>query len=244
MLREVGFGIAGSALGGGVTKAVTALCRKLQKRAFKQLFGGDVYKAYYIVYPAYVPPPNALNKPDPRVQRRVFHAGAQPAVAASSEVRAIAYLSTMIGTVAGPIPDIVSDLDVDERMDVSFVSCGGLTNFKTVDCHDDASNNLVELTVNPMQIKRKSGEVVAPVSGDGGQYDYGVILKIHPFANPRRTWVCCAGLGDWGTSGAAWFLAKRWREIQKRVKSEQFACVTQTQRGSDESTTELELIRE
>jgi len=28
-------------------------------------------------------------------------------------------------------------------------------------------------------------------------------------------WIAVAGLGEWGTSGAAWFLSKNWKKIKK-----------------------------
>ncbi len=37
--------------------------------------------------------------------------------------------------------------------------------------------------------------------------DYGMILKIANTRFPGKFFFVCAGLGDWGTSGASWFLA-------------------------------------
>jgi len=32
---------------------------------------------------------------------------------------------------------------------------------------------------------------------------------------PKRTQICVAGLGEWGTSGGFCFLANKWKEIRK-----------------------------
>jgi hypothetical protein len=37
-------------------------------------------------------------------------------------------------------------------------------------------------------------------------------LKIIPKSFPNRVWIAVAGLGEWGTSGAAWFLSKNWKK--------------------------------
>ena len=48
-------------------------------------------------------------------------------------------------------------------------------------------------------------------------YDYGVILRIHPHQFKNRSWICCAGNGSWGTSGAAFFFSHQYHKIQKSV---------------------------
>ncbi len=44
----------------------------------------------------------------------------------------------------------------------------------------------------------------------------------------------CAGLGDWGTSGAAWYLAANWNDLRSRY-GESFGIVVEVDIGSDES---------
>jgi hypothetical protein len=48
--------------------------------------------------------------------------------------------------------------------------------------------------------------------------DHGFILRITPPEFPTRSWIVCAGLGEWGTSGSSWFLANKWQElVEKKV---------------------------
>ena len=51
-----------------------------------------------------------------------------------------------------------------------------------------------------------------------------------------RTWICCFGIGEWGCCGAAYFLANNWENIQKSVGTKQFAYITRTEGGKDDST--------
>ena len=89
--------------------------------------------------------------------------------------------------------------------------------------------------------------IVSKESGDSivmaeSKVDYAIILKISPFGNPKRTWLCCSGFGEWGTSGAAWWLSHNWKSIYKKAKNRSFACITRTRVGSDDSTRMLHLF--
>ena len=72
--------------------------------------------------------------------------------------------------------------------------------------------------------------------------DYGIVIKLHPQNNQERTWICCSGFGIWGTSGAAYYLAYRWKEILKWAGDKPFGCVIKTKIGSDDSTEIVEAI--
>lgn len=62
-------------------------------------------------------------------------------------------------------------------------------------------------------------------------------MRIHPVPFPDRTWICCAGYGEWGTSGAAWFLANKWRELAKGLGAdESFLALVEVKREQDETT--------
>lgn len=66
---------------------------------------------------------------------------------------------------------------------------------------------------------------------------------ISRFVNPYHTehyLFICAGLGEWGTSGATYFLFDRWRELNKRFKERRnFCIVIEVDVGSDESAKEI-----
>jgi hypothetical protein len=68
-------------------------------------------------------------------------------------------------------------------------------------------------------------------------------LKIHPKQFPGRVWIACAGKGEWGTSGSAWFLANRWKEIVKQLSNtDRFVCVIEVERLKDQSATLVKTI--
>jgi hypothetical protein len=63
--------------------------------------------------------------------------------------------------------------------------------------------------------------------------DFGIVLKIINSRFPGNFFFVCAGLGEWGTSGAAWYLANHWKDLDDF--GEEFGCVVEVEIGSDES---------
>lgn len=64
--------------------------------------------------------------------------------------------------------------------------------------------------------------------------DYGVILKLPNLRFQGHFFFVCAGLGEWGTSGASWYLSNKWRELKKEF-GDTFGVVIEVDIGSDES---------
>ena len=131
-----------------------------------------------------------------------------------------------------------SDIEMDQVMDVSFVSVGGLNNYKSLDVFENKSNVFVQFGRSGIEAKTLNRCIVNII----GTMDFGLILKIHPSHNPKRTWICVAGIGEWGTSGASWWLSRHWQAVQKVAKDKPFACITRTTYGSDDSTSLVHLF--
>jgi len=217
------------------------LIRTFWGRRFKKVFGYDVdvKDNYYFVYPYFIPPGRATEfyKPQPKVSRRCCGATNLTQITAGAEARSLSYFGNVFGKNINIVPRIAVDADLDSEMDLSFISMGGLTNFKTGDLLGDDANVFVTFAENLASfVSKRSGQIIIESES---VYDYAIIVKIHPKNNPQRTWICCAGLGEWGTSGSAWWLAKNWKTLYKRAKDKPFACITRTKVGSDTSTQQL-----
>lgn len=123
------------------------------------------------------------------------------------------------------------DLDRDREEDISFISFGGpLSNWYTYYALRDEGNGLVQFRESGREgcfIDLRDDSIIARV---GRNYDCGLILKFHPRQYPRRTWLVCAGFAEWGTSGAAWYLANNWESMNRRAKADPFAVVIQLDR--------------
>ena len=201
---------------------------------FKQVFGRDAGKEYHVIYNINIVPKGIVfEKPEPKVNRDDYRRTKNLTTINSCAVtRAIGYLVYAFGEKVNKPPIISSDVDTDDRMDISFISIGGVTNLKTCDVLRDNSNQFLDFSKRSI-VHRPSKLPVIEFTGD---VDYGLIIKIKPHSNPKRTWICCAGFGEWGSSGAAWFLARKWKDIRKWAKDKPFAIITKTDINSDEST--------
>lgn len=213
--------------------------KKLKCRAFRQIFGNDL-DDFYMVYPSYESPSpgTAFPKPPSKVPRQRFSTVNLTTINSNASTRSISYLSYAIGNYSPSLPHIRSDIDLDQRMDLSFLSVGGVNNYKSLDVFENRSNIFLQFGRSGIQSKA-SGEYIANIEG---KMDYGLIIKIHPENNPNRTWLCVAGIGEWGTSGASWWLSRHWQKIYKRAKNKSFACITKTIYGSDDSTSLVHLF--
>ena len=129
------------------------------------------------------------------------------------------------------------DYDLAQRLDISFISFGGpKSNYKTDDALSDPANNLIKFVEAGNQGYFEDPETGDRIAKPRSDCDHGLILKFYPAYRPERTWLVCAGFDEPGTSGAAWYLANRWKEIYRDVKKDPFAIVVQVNREQgDES---------
>jgi len=214
-------------------KSIRMLWHWLWTWKFRQIFGKDAGDNYHIIYyQKYVPDRRIVFiGPKPKVKRSLYrHSTNLTTINSCATTRSIGHLVYSFGTKAKTPPAISSDSDTDEKMDISFISIGGLTNLKSCDVLKEAA---CFLNFSGDSIVQGNTKLITATLPDT---DCGFIIKIHPSSNPKRTWLCCAGVGEWGTSGAAWFLAMKWKEIYKWTKDKSFAIITKTAIGSDEST--------
>lgn len=131
------------------------------------------------------------------------------------ELRAANYL----GSIFGHYDLCRLKLTHDEREDddISFISFGGLSNNMSVKVMNDNNNNFIKFSQSGQEIIfNKTNEPVITLENG---YDYGLILRINPAQFTNKVWIVCAGIGEWGTSGAAWYLANKWEELLRRNRS-------------------------
>jgi hypothetical protein len=225
--------------------------KKLRRRRFKAVFGEEV-KDYYLAFGSLIVQPGiiALVSPvNPIWARFPFTKMSQTCrafsaekVASNCEIRAVEYVGVALDKDGEIRTRPVTDDSISDKLDIDFVSFGASSNLKTLDVFANAANELAEYDDTAASFVSKMNRQALHQRRNG--YDYGIILKIHPAQFPKRTWIACAGCGEWGTSGAAWFLAKKWREIAKRIEtSEQFVCAIEVKIGQDESAVLLRICR-
>lgn len=166
------------------------------------------------------------------------------------EVRASTYIATLLGLPGKLQTLLVSDTDASSILDSNFISFGGPgSNYKTADTLASEANIFVRMTHGGFSFP--SGESL-PFSCTR-EADHGFILRITPPEFPARSWIICAGLGEWGTSGSAWFLAHKWQELIKNIhpvaywsdimKIPDFLAMIRVVPGQDQSARMVALYR-
>lgn len=166
------------------------------------------------------------------------------------EVRASTYLTRMLSSPGNTNSDIVSDADANALLDCNLFTLGGPgSNYKTADILASPSNIFIRMSHNSFSLV--SGEALPFVCDQ--TTDYGFILRITPNQFPKRSWVACAGLGEWGTSGSAWFLSNKWRQLLRTIYPfayyigfmpiPDFVVIVKVTRGQDQSADIVALYR-
>ncbi len=146
------------------------------------------------------------------------------------EVRAAAYLAAVFSRFSS-LEWVVggsAHREVYGIADLSFVSFGTLINSKSQELFKDPqtlvgfqngrfiSRRREILNVQP----RNRPRFLHPPVDDSSEYDYGVVVKIHPSqctVDDERVWIACAGVQQKGTSAAAWVLA-HWKNIVRQLQ--------------------------
>jgi hypothetical protein len=166
------------------------------------------------------------------------------------EVRASAYLTSMLSYSGTTRPQIVSDVDANALLDSNLITLGGPgSNYKTADILASPANLFIRMAHNGFSLI--SGENLPFVCDE--TTDYGFILRITPTQFPQRSWIACSGLGEWGTSGSAWFLANKWQELLRTISPlayfsglmpiPDFVAIIKITRGRDQSAEIVSVYR-
>jgi hypothetical protein len=230
-------GIAGSIAGRGIWEAGRHAFSAAAHWRYAQLFGSDATSGkLHLVVGALVPPAcqDQAGNPFPFIFSKpgLLNAGFSTSVAIPScEVRAAKYLAESVAVNARRLAILTTDVDIADKGDLSFVSFGIMSNLKTVQLLENSGNHFARYHEGQF-ITKLSGRVLARASQ---QTDYGLIVKVHPSNLPDKTWICCGGFGEWGTSGAAWYLSRKWRNIRSKFTRHPFIIIVKVRLGSDES---------
>ena len=158
-------------------------------------------------------------------------------VMGDSEIRSVAYLVRELSSARKSAIKIQPDNKAFTHLNRSIVALGS-----------GASNEVTRLVLNEpnnsfLDFGQEGNDVFIQDKGTGKKYfgfrppvlkDYGIIIKLPNLRRRGSFLFICAGLGDWGTSGAAWYLASHWNDLRSKFR-EAFGVVVEVDIGSDES---------
>lgn len=234
-------------IGGAFLALLGWLYSKLKKnyfkKSFREIFGSDEGNDFAITYGKMLLLPcfdeQGEKREWPYYNKFKGAAFNVSSVVSFSHTKAIYYLSELFGRVIKSSPRLVSDEDIEEKLDISFCSIGGLDNLKTMDVLRSKENVFYDFDATGKNIAIASKKDSNKKFEKDSVNDFGFIIKVIPKNFPNRVWIAVAGLGEWGTTGAMWFLTNNWQKIPK---SRSFGIIIKVRDGQDESAEALETL--
>jgi len=159
--------------------------------------------------------------------------------------RAVGYLSSAFAFARKQPPKIVTDEEIRPKWDATLICFGSSgSNVKTREILQLKENVYADFASFVQQGEHRPGIISKWDNSvftwqDDPYGDKGLIVKLpNPFF-PRHTLTVCAGLGEYGTSGAAFYLSRYWEMLYKRYKGNPFCVIVAVSPGADESTREI-----
>lgn len=239
-IKNIGFNILGGIAVIGLERLIEYIRRKYRFYKIKRLFGQDVDNDFKLVYGQFV-----LNNVYDANGTILTHPFTKPGTSNThsildpvsfSDTKGAKYISSLIAKETGNYSELFSDQEIGNNPDLSYCSTGGYSNTKSLDILKSPKNSFFDFYVPnnavPGIVDVETSETTINTDPD---YDLGIIIKINNQYFPERTQICVAGLNIWGTSGAAWFLANKWREIYKTVGNKEFGLILKVKKNSDKN---------
>jgi hypothetical protein len=130
---------------------------------------------------------------------------------------------------------VVSDSSVQALWTGTFIALGSsYLNEKTDNIKHLPEN--VWLQDDAWQFTFKHEDTVVRLKG---RNDKGLILKLPNPHSRGDSVIVCKGIGEWGTSGSAWFLSRHWKQLSRRFGDNPFLIVLNVTVGNDQSAREI-----
>jgi hypothetical protein len=104
-------------------------------------------------------------------------------------------------------------------MDATLV-CYGTSdfNFKTFDIEVASESDLCQFSFdgNGERSFRLGGQHYSLENREGVTYDKAIFMRLSSRQSPQHCHVICAGLSEWGSLAAVYYLTKKWKTLHQR----------------------------
>ncbi|MCX6766079.1 MAG: hypothetical protein NT136_03935 [Candidatus Moranbacteria bacterium] len=142
--------------------------------------------------------------------------------------------------------NVVIDEEVDTVMDATLVCYGSSdSNLKTFDIEKEYGGKYYEFVFgnNRRRAFKMKGRIFEFKQGTPAK-DRAVLLKIKNPNDKEHSLIVCAGLSEWGSLAAAYYLVNNWRTLYKDYKQKNFCLLFEITYGQFENANVLERITE
>lgn len=229
----------------GITFAILMFVWKfLRNLSLKRIFGCDIIKNFKLIYASFILGPLPANWEFGRFPYQKSDGLTRASIenpVSLCETRAIKYLVSVFSNRIKYSPEIVSDEEFNGIHDMSFCSLGAYTNYKSRDVINSPRNSFYGFINNYSSIINLQTHQQYLINNE---YDYAIILKLKSQVNNRKTQMCISGIGEWGTSGGAYYLSKHWSKVfRKTLFNSEFGLLIRVRRHSDDSAELIEIVK-
>jgi len=244
-IKNIGFNIFGGVIVIILERIYFFINKKIRFYRIKKIFGEDVGIDYKLVYGQFSlknvfdNKGKPINYPFTKSENGTSHSIIDPV--SFSDTKAAKYISLLIAKETGGYSELVSDSEFGKDSDKSYCSTGGYSNNRSIEILKSENNQFFDFNLPkdsiPGIIDKETNEITI---NDNPEFDLGIIIKIKNRYFPKRSQMCIAGLNIWGTSGAAWLLANKWKEVYRIVGKNEFGLIIKVKKGNDQ---ESEIIK-
>jgi hypothetical protein len=228
---------AGCAVADGALDSPPAVdfCACLQDADLPSVFGDDIIICYGTLRDTRLllesPPSNRFFK-EYRDGRRILLPGPWRDIVGAFEIRAISYLLPATTHRRARVV-VESDRDALSKLDRTLIALGSPDSNEISEIILADPRN-THLTFAGDGIRVTQGGALFRGFQPPRPKDYGMVLCLPDLGHAGRSQYICGGLGEWGTSSAAWYLAQRATELHHELGSS-FGVVLEVEVGSDQS---------
>ncbi len=180
-------------------------------------------------------------------------AAEQPKIFADTETihgtffpQAVAMLTALFLRHTGKLVRVVTDTEVAHASNETLICYGNSdSNLTTFDIEISSEQDLCQFVFDStgQRAFQLCEQVYTIESRDGITYDKAILLRLNNPQNPNHCYVVCAGLSEWGSLAAVYYLTKKWEVLHKRFdKSWQrrdFCILLDVQSGQFENAREV-----
>jgi hypothetical protein len=160
-------------------------------------------------------------------------------VVSECEIRSASYIINALSTYRKLAVEVMSDTTAFENLDRTFVALGSPSSNEISDLiQREPNNEFLEFRQEGSEgfiFDKKGGRKFVGFK-EPARKDYGMVLRLPNLRFPGHFFFVCAGLGEWGTSGAAWYLATKWRDLLREFGNSPFGIAVEVEIGVDNST--------
>ena len=222
--------------------------RSIKQLTLQRFFGWSILKnRSAIVYGTLEDPRpkyDARGKALPRFRKKFYNgrtvdvAGPYEDIVGGCEIRSASYLAQTFGRFRKRDIKILSDIEAYGDFDYTLISLGSPASNQISDFIMRQKSNVL------CRFRRENEENFIEFISDGRKFkgfqpparkDIAVIMRLQNCRFSDKFLFVCGGLCEWGTSGASWYLANRWEELNKEFGKRDFAIIVEVEIKSDTS---------